>query len=181
MIKAHLEDMSYIHSGLKITFKNEVTGETFDLAHPGGIPEFLARLVAEGQKPAVTETAVPSSSATTARRWKSPCSGPNRPTKSIRSYVNGIRTSAGGTHENGFKGGIVKAIRNYMETHEIKIKGLDITAEDIREGHRRHPVRLRARADVSGADQGAAQQSGDDGGRRVASSGRRWKPGSTAT
>src|SRR5437763_37935 len=30
VVKAHLEDMSYIHSGLKITFKNEVTKETFD-------------------------------------------------------------------------------------------------------------------------------------------------------
>src|SRR5262249_48716449 len=49
-------------------------------------------------------------------------------------YVNGIRTSAGGTHETGFKGGIAKAIRNYMSTHEIKTKGLEITAEDIREG-----------------------------------------------
>src|SRR6202043_3536126 len=55
LIKAHLEDMSYIHSGLKITFKNEVTKETFDLTHPGGIPEFLSRLIVEGQKPAVTE------------------------------------------------------------------------------------------------------------------------------
>src|SRR5215471_5486756 len=55
LIKSHLEDMSYIHSGLSITFKNEATKETFDLAHPGGIPEFLTRLVAEGQKPAVTE------------------------------------------------------------------------------------------------------------------------------
>src|SRR5262249_48224956 len=45
-----------------------------------------------------------------------------------------IRTSSGGTHENGFKGGIAKAIRNYMETHEVKLKGLTITAEDIREG-----------------------------------------------
>src|SRR5436190_15522391 len=57
VIKAHLEDMSYIHSGLKIVFKNEVTGETFDLAHPGGLPEFLQRLVQEGQKAAVTESA----------------------------------------------------------------------------------------------------------------------------
>src|SRR5207248_11163994 len=32
------------------------------------------------------------------------------------------------------KAGIAKAIRNYMETHEIKVKGLSITAEDIREG-----------------------------------------------
>src|SRR5438093_6728230 len=44
LIKAHLEDMSYIHSGLKIAFKNDATKETFDLAHPGGIPEFLQRL-----------------------------------------------------------------------------------------------------------------------------------------
>src|SRR5438128_5025467 len=57
LIKAHLEDMSYIHSGLKITFKNEITKETFELAHPGGIPEFLARLVTEGQKAPVTEQA----------------------------------------------------------------------------------------------------------------------------
>src|SRR5437764_3171896 len=55
VIREHLEDMSYIHSGLKITFKNEITKETFDLAHPGGIPEFLTRLVAEGQKAPVTE------------------------------------------------------------------------------------------------------------------------------
>src|SRR5262249_51530062 len=57
LIKSHLEDMSYIHSGLKITFKNEATGETHDLTHAGGLPEFLTRLVTEGGKPAITETA----------------------------------------------------------------------------------------------------------------------------
>ena len=40
--------MSYIHSGLKITFKNEVTKRDVDLTHPGGIPEFLERLVDGG-------------------------------------------------------------------------------------------------------------------------------------
>src|SRR5579871_648734 len=57
LIRAHLEDMSYIHSGLKITFKNEITKETHDLTHAGGLPEYLARLVTESQKPAVTESA----------------------------------------------------------------------------------------------------------------------------
>lgn len=132
-IKAHLEDMSYIHSGLKITFKNEITKETLDLTHPGGIPEFLVRLVTEGQKPPVTESPF-----TLARNNGEKMEVALQWTEStdevIRSYVNGIRTSAGGTHENGFKGGIVKAIRNYMETHEVKTKGLTITAEDIREG-----------------------------------------------
>jgi DNA gyrase subunit B len=132
-IKAHLEDMSYIHSGLKITFKNDVAGETHDLTHPGGIPEFLGRLIIDGQKPAVTEAPFTfvrdaDEKLEVALQWTESTD------ETIRSYVNGIRTASGGTHENGFKGGIAKAIRNYMETHEIKIKGLSITAEDIREG-----------------------------------------------
>jgi DNA gyrase/topoisomerase IV subunit B len=132
-IKSHLEDMSYIHSGLKITFKNEATKETFDLTHAGGIPEFLTRLVAEGQKAAVTEapfTLVRNNGEKmeVALQWTESTD------ESIRSYVNGIRTSSGGTHEAGFKSGIAKAIRNYMETHDIKTKGLTIEAADIREG-----------------------------------------------
>lgn len=133
LIKSHLEDMSYIHSGLKIHFKNEVTKEAFDLTHPGGIPEFLTRLVAEGQKAAVTEAPFllarqNGEKMEVALQWTESTD------EVIRSYVNGIRTSSGGTHENGFKGGVVKAVRNYMETHEVKTKGLDISAEDIREG-----------------------------------------------
>jgi DNA gyrase/topoisomerase IV subunit B len=133
LIRAHLEDMSYIHSGLKITFKNEISKETLDLTHSGGLPEYLERLVMEGQKPAVTETAFALARANgdrmeVALRWTEATD------ETIRSYVNGIRTSAGGTHESGFKNGIARAIRNYMETHEVKTKGLTIAAEDIREG-----------------------------------------------
>jgi len=132
-IKGHLEDMSYVHSGLKITFKNEATKESFDLTHPGGIPEFLTRLVTEGQKPAVTEAPFclvkqNGEKMEVALQWTESTD------EMLRSYVNGIRTSAGGTHESGFKSAIGKAIRNYIDTHDIKIKGLTISAEDIREG-----------------------------------------------
>jgi DNA gyrase/topoisomerase IV subunit B len=125
--------MSYIHNGLKITFKNEVTKETFDLTHAGGIPEYLTRLVIEGQKPAVTEAPFTllrdnGDKMEVALQWTESTD------EVIRSYVNGIRTSSGGTHETGFKGGIAKAVRNYMGTHDVKTKGLEITAEDIREG-----------------------------------------------
>jgi DNA gyrase/topoisomerase IV subunit B len=133
IIKAHLEDMSYIHSGLKITFKNDISGESFDLTHPGGIPEFLVKLVADGQKPAVTEapfTAVRKDG----EKMEAALQWTESTDETIRSYVNGIRTASGGTHESGFKKGLARAIRNYMATHEIKTKGLDITAEDIREG-----------------------------------------------
>jgi DNA gyrase/topoisomerase IV subunit B len=132
-IREHLEDMSYIHSGLKITFKNELTKETFDLTHSGGIPEFLGRLVADGQKPPITEAPF-SLARNNSERMEVALQWTDSTSETIRSYVNGIRTAAGGTHENGFKKAIVKAVRNYIATHDIKIKGLEITAEDIREG-----------------------------------------------
>jgi DNA gyrase/topoisomerase IV subunit B len=133
LIRRHLEDMSYIHSGLKITFKDETTGETHDLTHPGGIPEFLSRLVTEGERTPVTESALliarkEGDEIEIALQWTEASN------EEIHSFVNGIRTELGGTHVNGFRDAISKAIRNYIETHDIKVKGLVITADDIREG-----------------------------------------------
>src|SRR6185295_13591093 len=54
--------------------------------------------------------------------------------ENVRSYVNGIPTGSGGTHENGFRAGLGKAVRNYIETHNLSPKGVTLTAEDIREG-----------------------------------------------
>ena len=135
-LKNRLEDMSFIHSGLKITFKNELTGETTEFSHPGGIPEYLTKLVQRTQKAAVTE-AVFGVKRETGERIECALQWTESTDESISSYVNGIRTPAGGTHENGLKTAIRKAVQNYCEIHpEAKkaIKGLKISAEDIREG-----------------------------------------------
>ncbi|MEM9943493.1 MAG: toprim domain-containing protein, partial [Planctomycetota bacterium] len=52
----------------------------------------------------------------------------------VRSYVNGIPTANGGTHENGFRAGINKAVRNYFDMHNLIPRGVKISHEDIREG-----------------------------------------------
>jgi DNA gyrase/topoisomerase IV subunit B len=118
---------------LSIKFTNEVTKETFDLSHPGGIPEFLTKLVAGSQATVVHETAF-HLLRENGEKMECCLQWTESTEESFRSYVNGIRTAAGGTHENGFKGGIVKAIRNFIETHEVPMKGITITADDIREG-----------------------------------------------
>ena len=132
-IKHHLDAMAYIHSGLKVFFVDEVAKETYDLSHPGGIPEFLDMLVTDAGKHKVTELAF-----TLVRkdgdRMEAAFVWTESSDENFKSYVNGIRTGYGGTHEGGFKSGIARAVRDYMDTHEIKIKGLTITAEDIREG-----------------------------------------------
>ena len=92
----------------------------------------------------------------------------------IRSYVNGIPTGSGGTHENGLRAGLGKAVRNYIDTHNLSPKGVTLD-------RRRHPRRADRRAQplhrgaaVPGADQGSAEQSrGAVGGRFRGASGAR--------
>jgi DNA gyrase/topoisomerase IV subunit B len=132
-IRQRLEDMAYIHAGLKITFVNEHSGETLDLSHPGGIPEFLGKLVKDGGKSPVSEAAF-HAKREGEDRMEIALQWTESTDEVIRSYVNGIRTPNGGTHENGVKSALRKAVSAYFETHEIKVKGLKITADDIREG-----------------------------------------------
>ena len=53
--------------------------------------------------------------------------------ETIRSYANGIPTGSGGTHENGLKQALGKAIRGYMTAKKMQPKGLTRAADDIRE------------------------------------------------
>ncbi|MBI2804204.1 MAG: type IIA DNA topoisomerase subunit B [Planctomycetes bacterium] len=132
-IKTRLDDIAYIHHGLKITYRNEIAGETIELTHPGGLPEFLQKMVTEGQNPAINSQPFyllreGDEKIELTMQWTESTD------EAIRSYVNGIRTSDGGTHEAGLRSATVKAIRNFMETHDVKAKGIEITANDIREG-----------------------------------------------
>ncbi len=128
-----LEAKTYLHRGLKIIFVDEKTGERQEFEHPGGIVDFLDKLVTERGQPAVHAEAFTAESETGPRlevalRWTEATD------ELIRSYANGIPTASGGTHENGFKQGLSKAIRSHMETHKLTPKGVKVTADDIREG-----------------------------------------------
>ena len=53
----------------------------------------------------------------------------------ILSFANSIRTIDGGTHENGFRNGMTKAIRAYIDRRKLLPKSIPgITGEDVREG-----------------------------------------------
>jgi DNA gyrase subunit B len=132
-VAERLEAKTYLHRGLKIVFVDEKTGERQEFEHPGGIVDFLDKLVVERGKPAVHPEAFTAENESEPRlevalRWTESTD------ELIRSYANGIPTESGGTHENGFKQGLSKAIRNHMDAQKLTPKGVKITAEDIREG-----------------------------------------------
>ena len=132
-IRQRLEVASYIHKGIRVTFENEAdrTKEVFH--HEGGLSDYLKKIVAErGAKP-VHDVAFVLVRESDPRldlvlQWTEATD------EHVRSYVNGIPTGSGGTHENGLRAGLGKAVRNYIDTHALSPKGVTLAAEDIREG-----------------------------------------------
>jgi DNA gyrase/topoisomerase IV subunit B len=134
VIKQHLEDISYIHAGLKIKFTDESKHESVEYAAPDGIKSYLAKIVSESKKRPVHDAPLYVARDEAGVKIEIVLQWTESPEEQVRSYVNGIRTHAGGTHEAGLRTGIAKAVRNYIDVHDIKIKGLQLTSEDIREG-----------------------------------------------
>ena len=133
LIKERLEIVSYIHKGVRVTFENEAEGTKDVFQHQEGLSDFLKSIVAARGSKAVHDVAFLLERESGPRldlvlQWTESTE------EHVRSYVNGIPTGSGGTHDNGLRAGIGKAVRNYIETHNLSPKGVTLTAEDIREG-----------------------------------------------
>ena len=133
IIRERLETASYLHKGLKVVFDDESNGKKEVFEHQEGLVEFLAKTVgARGLKP-VHE--VPFTlSRENGLRLEAVLQWTEATDEQLKSYVNGIPTGSGGTHEYGLRAGLGKAVRNFIDTHNLAPKGVTLTAEDIREG-----------------------------------------------
>ncbi len=133
IIRHRLETASFLHRGLKVTFVDETerTKETF--LHEQGIVDYLAKVLKQRKASPIHEAPF------TFRkdddmRMELALQWTESTDEHVRSYVNGIPTGNGGTHETGFRSGANKAVRNYIDTHSLTPRGVKITTEDIREG-----------------------------------------------
>jgi DNA gyrase subunit B len=132
-IRERLEVVSYIHKGVRVTFENEAAGTREVFQHEEGLQDFLRKIVAErGAKPVHEASFVLNRES--GPRLDFVLQWTESTDEHLRSYVNGIPTGSGGTHENGLRAGLGKAVRNYIDTHNLSPKGVSLTAEDIREG-----------------------------------------------
>ena len=133
IIRERMEVASYLHKGVKVTFEDETTGTKTVFEHTEGIVDYLKAVVtSRGAKPVHEVPFVLAKD--DGLRLDVSLQWTESTDEHLRSYVNGIPTGSGGTHENGLRAGIGKAVRNFIETHNLSPKGVSITAEDIREG-----------------------------------------------
>jgi DNA gyrase subunit B len=137
-IRFRLDAKAFLHKGLKIIFKDEAAGTEDVLEHAGGIADFLAKVVADRAKaptaPQVFYFERAAEAGASGFRLEAALQWTESHEETIRSYVNAIPTTQGGTHEQGFRAAIVKAVRSFMEASKLEPKGVTLTAEDIREG-----------------------------------------------
>ncbi|MEM9913893.1 MAG: DNA topoisomerase IV subunit B [Planctomycetota bacterium] len=132
-LKARLETISFLHKGVKVHFVDEVNATKATFQHDNGIADYLKQVLKERSARPIHDAAFRFEKENGERvelvlQWTESTD------EHIRSYVNGITTAAGGSHENGFRAGLTKAVRNYIETHKLTPRGVKITHEDIREG-----------------------------------------------
>ncbi|MBC8068819.1 MAG: type IIA DNA topoisomerase subunit B [Deltaproteobacteria bacterium] len=133
MLRDRLEAKSYLHKGLKITFHDPKAQGPEQFHHAQGIVEYLGKLIQVRGKPAVHQGLF------VLERDDDPkievsFAWTESTEDATYSFVNGVPTLDGGTHEQGFRNALNKALRNYMGTHKLEPKGLTIALEDMREG-----------------------------------------------
>src|SRR5687767_4921839 len=136
IIRQRLEISSYLHKGVRIVFEDQARNEKVVFQHTEGLADYLKKILQEREATAVHDApfTISKESDENGLRLDLAMQWTQSTDEHVRSYVNGIPTGSGGTHENGFRAGLGKAVRNFIETHNLSPKGVTLTAEDIREG-----------------------------------------------
>jgi len=133
-IRENIQIKAYLNPGLKLLFKDDSTGaKVEEFFYQDGIVSYLKQMLEEKKAKTIGDEVFSIERAdnievSVALAWTESTSD------NFYSYVNGIYTVDGGSHENGAKAGIVKAVRNYINVHGINLKGTKLTSDDIREG-----------------------------------------------
>jgi DNA topoisomerase IV B subunit len=136
LISQRLEVSSYLHKGVKIVFDDKTRGARAVFQHTEGLADYLKKITQERSATPVHEApfTIAKEGDEGGLRLDLAMQWTQSTDEHVRSYVNGIPTGSGGTHENGFRAGLGKAVRNFIDTHNLSPKGVTLTAEDIREG-----------------------------------------------
>ncbi len=132
IIKEQAKAKAFLTRGLTITVEDQLNGTMDRFYFQEGIRNYIEDLV-QG-KEAVTEAPF-SFNYDNELRLEMVLWWTTAAERAIYSYANSVYTSGGGSHENGFRHGITRAVREYMTRQNNQLKKVKgITGEDVREG-----------------------------------------------
>lgn len=133
IIERLVQEKAFLNRGLKICFINQQADSQKEYCYADGLNSYLRSLLEKYQSSPVGGETFFLERANGLKVEAVFC-WTEVTTERLFSYVNGIHTSEGGTHVEGFKTGLSKALRNYMGVHNLIPKGVKLVGDDIREG-----------------------------------------------
>lgn len=133
LIEKIIKEKAFLNKGLKLQYNDEVNNHKKDFCYEDGVQSFVRQLLEEEKLEPVSGELFYLERAQGIKVEAAFCWTESTNEKCY-SYVNGIHTQEGGSHEDGFKNGLGKSIRNYIQVHNLLPKGLKLTGEDLREG-----------------------------------------------
>ena len=129
-LKHTLKAKAVLCPGLRITFKNEATGEKDEWFFTGDLGAYLVEELGNQERlppePIAGALDSDTDSVKYALVW-----APNAESAIGESYVNLIPTIEGGTHVNGLRSGVAQAVREFCEFRNLVPRGLKLTPEDV--------------------------------------------------
>ena len=132
LIKERLETKAFLMAGLRVRVKDEEQKTVENFIYHEGIKDFLRKL---SQDRPLIDAQPFYFRYDNGLRLEMAMAWTSETANRILSFVNSIPTPAGGTHDAGFRNGITRALRNYIEKRNGLPKGVKaVTSEDVREG-----------------------------------------------
>jgi len=131
-IIAHLQESAFLMKKVRFIAKDERTNMEAEYYYEEGLKEYIASLNETKEK--MHQVLVFEDLGSDIKIEISMQYCLQDYNESIYSYVNNIRTKDGGTHENGFRAGLTRAVNEYAETNALLRNKVKLEGTDIREG-----------------------------------------------
>lgn len=129
-LKHTLRAKAVLCSGLHVSFHDENTNETQEWHYESGLPNYLIEAVGQVERIPEEPFVGSFSGNTEAVDWAAVWL-PEGGEMIAESYVNLVPTPQGGTHVNGFRLGLLEALRDFCEFRNLLPRGIKLAAEDI--------------------------------------------------
>ena len=131
-IKKRLKELAFLNSGIRINFKNDVTGKNVSYFYEGGLKEYIAEILntkkeIHNELVYVEPFSKGLNSIELSLKWTTSYN------EQILCFTNNIFQKDGGTHLSGFKSALTRTLNAYSNKTFGKQK-FEITGEDCREG-----------------------------------------------
>jgi len=134
-VLAHrMRELAFLNSGLSISIRDERSGDEDHYCYEGGIAEFVRHLNESAEK--IHENIISFDRKDEENRTEVEVAFQYTNTfkEQVYTFVNSVNTREGGTHLEGFRSAITRAINNSAKKGNLLKNGASVRGDDVREG-----------------------------------------------